>query len=199
MKTEITKEMSVEDIISLAPDSVVILQNAGLKCTGCDARTERKLSEFLTNMSTEEIDKLLSHLNKLKQVETGVDSPKESDFKVEIIESDHGKFYKIAAMAFSQSAFENLHALADAKGLRINLLTGGCSGFKYSFDYYDAPAKDERIFKLSDELELYIDDFTFTRSKGSIIDFTIGLHGSGLQIINPSQKRSCGCGSSFGL
>ena len=57
MKTEITKEMSVEDIISLAPDSVVILQNAGLKCTACDARTETKLSEYLTNKSTEEIDK----------------------------------------------------------------------------------------------------------------------------------------------
>jgi iron-sulfur cluster assembly accessory protein len=199
MKIEITSEMSVEDIISLAPDSVVLLQNAGLKCTGCDARTERKLSEFLTNMKQEEIEKLLNHLNKLKQVETGLESPAETDLSLEIIENDHGKFYKIAGMAFSQSAYENLHSLADAKGLRINLLTGGCSGFKYSFDYYDTPTENERTYKLSDELELYIDDFTFTRSKGAIIDFSIGLHGSGLQIINPNQKRSCGCGSSFGL
>jgi len=199
MKAEISPEMSVEDIISLAPDSVVILQNAGLKCTGCDARTERKLSEFLTNMEPEEIEKLLSHLNKLKQVESGVETPTDADFKLEIIENDHGKFHKIAGMAFSQSAYENLHALSDAKGLRINLLTGGCSGFKYSFDYYDSPQESERTYKFSDELELYIDDFTYTRSKGAIIDFSIGLHGSGLQIINPNQKRSCGCGSSFGL
>lgn len=108
-------------------------------------------------------------------------------------------YYQIAKILISESAYKNLHQLNDKKGLRINLKKGGCSGFKYLYDFANGPIEEDKTFHLSNELELYIDDFTLENSKGTVVDFTVGLHGAGLKIINPNQKGSCSCGVSFGL
>lgn len=198
MPVKISTNMSVDEILTLSPDSAVILQNAGLKCTGCDARTERKLKEFVKDLSPAEVDKILDHLNKLKQ-EDELEKPSAKDFELEEIKEGNKMYFKIAGLLFSENAYSNLHQLKTAKGLRIRLSTGGCSGFKYDYDFFDAPLEDEKIYKMSDELELYMSDFSFGHSKGSVVDFSVGLHASGLQIINPNKKRSCSCGTSFGF
>ncbi len=189
--------MSVASIIEIAPDSVVIMKNAGLACTGCNVDTQKPLKSFVRELKKDEINKLLDHLNKLKQNENAMKIPTTQDFELQEIQEGNKVYYKIAGLLFTQSAYKNLHQLGEKNGLRIKLITGGCSGFKYEYDYYDEPEVDEKVYKLSDKLAIYMDDFTFDRSYGSAIDFTIGLHASGLQIINPRKKRACSCGTSI--
>ena len=117
----------------------------------------------------------------------------------EKVQEGNKTYYKLAGMLFSEAAYKNLHQLNDKKGLRINLKKGGCSGFKYHYDFCDGPQGEDKTLNLSDDLEIYIDDFTIENSSGTVLDFSLGLHGSGLKIINPNQKGSCSCGVSFGL
>lgn len=198
---KIIPEMTVDKIFEIAPDAVIILKNAKLDCTGCNARTDRTLERVFEMNATakEQQEKILEHLNKLKQRDEKLAEPSPEDLKVQEIEEGNKKYYKLAGLLFTANAYRNLHQLAEKKGLRIRLATGGCSGFKYEFDFYDDAEKDQREYKLSDQLSIYLDDFSFDRSRGSIVDFTFGLHSSGLQIINPNSKRSCSCGVSIGF
>jgi iron-sulfur cluster assembly accessory protein len=197
MSTKITSEMTVAEIFELAPDSVVVMENAGLKCTGCDARTDRALSDLAKGLDSSKMEKLLIHLNKLKQIDISLELPEENDFELEEIQEGNKKYYRLAGMLFTENAYKNLHELANKKGLQIKLQTGGCSGFKYDFDYFDQAQNKEREYKLSDGLSVFMDDFTFSKSKGAVLDFTISLHSSGLNIQNPNRKRACSCGTSI--
>lgn len=197
MPQKITTDMSVATIIELTPDSVVIMNNAGLKCTGCNVDTTKPLKNFLKSFDEKAVDKLLDHLNKLKQTSSEPKTPEKKDFKLHEIIEGNKRYYKIAGLTFTESAYKNLHQLSEKRGLRIRLVTGGCSGFKYEYDFYDQPEANEKTYQLSDSMAIYMDDFTFDRSYGSVIDFTIGLHSSGLQIINPRKKRACSCGTSI--
>lgn len=228
MPKQITPEMQVADIFELAPDSVVVMTNSGLKCTGCDARTDVSLQKMMDQQDFPEEKqlKLLKHLNKLNQNDQEDREPEPKDFEVQEIQESNKKYYKLAGLMLTENAYKNLHQLADKRGLRIQLTTGGCSGFKYEFDYCDGPQHDgpsrpnvagtdsqdhgptkestnphgpTYTFKLSDQLAIYMDDFTFSRSYGAVVDFPISLHSSGLQIHNPNQKRSCSCGTSIGF
>lgn len=117
----------------------------------------------------------------------------------EKIKEGNKTYYKLAGLMFTESAYQNLHALANKPGLRIQLQKGGCSGFKYHYDFYDVPQEEEKAYKLSDTLSIYMDDFTKDKTAGSVIDYEVGLHGSGMKIVNPHVKNSCSCGTSYGF
>lgn len=198
---KITPELTIDELFELAPDSVIILKNAGLSATGCKADTDRTLAELF---KAEKLDqqaqtKILEHLNKQRQVDTSLKTPTEKDLHAQQIKEGNKTYYRLAGMLFSENAYKNLHQLADKKGLRLRLQTGGCSGFKYQFDFFDQPESDQKTYHLSDKLSVYLDDFTFTRSQGSVVDFKFGLHASGLEIHNPKSKRACSCGISIGF
>ena len=199
MAIEITANHTIEEVFKLAPDSVVILENCDLKVTGCNARTERTLQELFDHHSLDlaQSQKVLSHLNKLRQVEGELQTPKASDFQIQEIEVEGRKHYYIGGLTITEAAFNNLHQVKSARGLRINLQTGGCSGFKYHYDFYDQPQNGDKEYKLSDELSIFMDDNTFARSHGSVVEFKLGLHQSGLTISNPNRKRACSCGKSM--
>lgn len=117
----------------------------------------------------------------------------------EKVQEGNKTYYKVADLLFTESAYQNLHSLANKPGLRINLRRGGCSGFKYEYDFFDAPQDEEKTYELSDKLAIYMDDFTREKTAGSVVDYEVGLHGSGMKIINPHVKNSCSCGTSYGF
>ncbi len=197
----ITENIILAELFQLAPQSVVVLTNEKLDCTGCNAPTSLSLKEIFLAKAVSEKDRerIVRNLNKLPQVSQEDKKPEEKDFKLEIKEEKNKKTYHIAGLIFTANAYKNLHQLATNKGLSIKLEAGGCSGFKYQFDYKDLAEAYQKTYQLSDKLMVYLDDFTFAQSHGSIVDFPISLHSSGLQIHNPKQKRACSCGTSFGF
>jgi len=81
-------------------------------------------------------------------------------------------------------------------GLRVSVMPGGCSGFKYALNIEEA-ALDDDIIKESHGLRLFVDAFSAQYLSGTRIDYVSNLTGNGFTFDNPSASGGCGCGSSF--
>ncbi|MCX7877226.1 MAG: iron-sulfur cluster assembly accessory protein [Ignavibacteria bacterium] len=88
--------------------------------------------------------------------------------------------------------------ISDEFALRVGVKGGGCSGFTYTLGF-DSDIKDtDRKFEF-DGVLVVVDWKSILYLKGTTIDFSDGLMGKGFVFNNPMAKRTCGCGSSFGV
>ena len=85
---------------------------------------------------------------------------------------------------------------AETGGLRVGVLPGGCSGFKYSLNIEDAPMEDDIVLD-SGAVRVFIDGFSLQYLNGVRIDYVSAMQGSGFTFENPNATGGCGCGSSF--
>jgi len=84
----------------------------------------------------------------------------------------------------------------DTKGLRVAVLPGGCSGFKYSLSVEPEPAADDVVIS-SAGVRLFVDEFSAQYLNGVRIDYKSNFQESGFAFENPNASGGCGCGSSF--
>lgn len=85
---------------------------------------------------------------------------------------------------------------AEQGGLRVSVLPGGCSGFKYSLNIEDKPLDDDVVLDV-DRVRLFVDGFSLPYLHGVTIDYVSSMQGSGFTFDNPNASGGCGCGSSF--
>lgn len=101
----------------------------------------------------------------------------------------------------TQNAARQLRNLLDsqkpntAKGLRVQIMKGGCSGLHYEMSLDQKKVGDEVVER--DGVEFFIDSESAGYLRGATLDFRDGLTGTGFQIVNPNATRTCGCGTSF--
>ena len=112
---------------------------------------------------------------------------------------------------FTDSAARRVKSLIEEEGnpklnLRVSIMGGGCSGFKYSFTFDEEinPNDDYVIEKKlgtgdSDTVRLLIDAISYMYLQGAEIDHSQGVQGEQFIIRNPNAKTTCGCGSSFAM
>lgn len=81
-------------------------------------------------------------------------------------------------------------------GLRVAVMPGGCSGFKYSLVIEDKSADDDLIID-QDGFKVFVDPFSSQYLQGTVVDYVTSMQGSGFTFKNPSSTGGCGCGSSF--
>lgn len=81
-------------------------------------------------------------------------------------------------------------------GLRIGVMPGGCSGFRYSLNLEDAPAADDVVIE-SHGVRLFVDEFSGQYLNGVTVDYKSNFQESGFAFENPNATGGCGCGSSF--
>lgn len=81
-------------------------------------------------------------------------------------------------------------------GLRVSVLPGGCSGFKYSLNIEEQPAEDDMVMTVNG-VRLFVDGFSAQYLNGVNIDYVSSMQGSGFTFNNPNATGGCGCGSSF--
>jgi iron-sulfur cluster insertion protein len=79
-----------------------------------------------------------------------------------------------------------------AKYAYLNVKGGGCSGFKYEWNFTDATDKGT----LMDDI-LVLDAMAEMFVYGCTVDYVEELGGSYLKVSNPNATASCGCGESF--
>ena len=84
----------------------------------------------------------------------------------------------------------------DTAGLRVAVLPGGCSGFKYSLNIEDNSADDDLVAGISG-VRVFLDSFSMQYLNGITIDYVSSMQGSGFTFNNPNSTGGCGCGSSF--
>jgi iron-sulfur cluster assembly accessory protein len=83
-----------------------------------------------------------------------------------------------------------------AAGLRVAVLPGGCSGFRYSLNIEEHPASDDMVIE-SAGVRLFVDEFSAQYLNGTVIDYKSNFQESGFAFENPNASGGCGCGSSF--
>jgi iron-sulfur cluster assembly protein len=82
--------------------------------------------------------------------------------------------------------------------LRVSVAGGGCSGLSYKLDFAEGPAERDKVFEQGG-VKVAVDSKSFLYLNGLTLDFSSGLNGKGFEFQNPNAKKSCGCGSSFGV
>ncbi len=81
-------------------------------------------------------------------------------------------------------------------GLRVSVMPGGCSGFKYGLVIEDKSAEDDMVLE-HDGFRVFVDPFSAQYLNGTVIDYVTSMQGSGFTFKNPQSTGGCGCGSSF--
>jgi iron-sulfur cluster assembly accessory protein len=85
---------------------------------------------------------------------------------------------------------------SETAGLRVAVLPGGCSGFKYSLNIEESAQDDDIVLELN-SVRVFVDGFSLQYLNGVTIDYVTSMQGSGFTFHNPNAKGGCGCGSSF--
>jgi iron-sulfur cluster assembly accessory protein len=85
---------------------------------------------------------------------------------------------------------------AETAGLRVSVLPGGCSGFKYSLNIEERPLEDDMVADVTG-VRIFVDGFSAQYLTGVTIDYVTSMQGSGFTFSNPNATGGCGCGSSF--
>ena len=85
---------------------------------------------------------------------------------------------------------------AETAGLRVAVLPGGCSGFKYGLNVEERPLEDDIILETRG-LRVFVDAFSAQYLNGTTINYVSNMQGSGFTFENPNATGGCGCGSSF--
>ncbi len=81
------------------------------------------------------------------------------------------------------------------KHLRVYVESGGCSGMQYGM-VFDEPREGD-LRNAADGVCVLVDPFSAGYVRGSVLDYSEALTGSGFKITNPQARQSCGCGKSF--
>jgi iron-sulfur cluster assembly protein len=81
------------------------------------------------------------------------------------------------------------------QGLRVHVAKGGCSGMHYEMTLDERKEGDAVVER--DGMQFFIDGDSVPYLRGSTLDFSGGLTGTGFRVVNPNASRTCGCGSSF--
>ncbi len=84
----------------------------------------------------------------------------------------------------------------ESAGLRVAVLPGGCSGFKYGLNIEEKPFDDDIIIDAAG-VKVFVDAFSAQYLSGTTIDYVSSMQGAGFTFTNPNSTGGCGCGSSF--
>jgi iron-sulfur cluster assembly accessory protein len=82
-----------------------------------------------------------------------------------------------------------------AKGLRVQVVKGGCSGLQYEMLLDEKKVGDAIVEEGG--VAFFVDPESASYLRDATVDFHDGLTGAGFRILNPNVARTCGCGTSF--
>ncbi len=90
--------------------------------------------------------------------------------------------------------------------LRIAVDGGGCSGFKYSFEFENKAGEEASTDKTDDDIAIekdgaivLVDEVSAGFMKNAVVDYVETLGAAHFAIKNPNVSSSCGCGNSFAV
>ena len=111
-------------------------------------------------------------------------------------------------LTVTASAVRKVHELIIEEGnpelfLRVFIVGGGCSGFKYGFTF-DTEIQEDEDFVFdnvspidSSNIKVLVDHLSLQYLHGATVDYQEDINGAQFVITNPNAKTTCGCGSSF--
>jgi iron-sulfur cluster insertion protein len=134
--------------------------------------------------SKKELDALITQLNQALADNTPGPEP----------DGQFGLTLSTAAAAKVKDIMQQ-HGNPDAF-LRVEVLEGGCSGFKYELRVVDEAFGTDWSSQL-DGVHIAVDQAGLDKINGIEIDYVDTLNESGFIFNNPNASHGCGCGKSF--
>ena len=106
-------------------------------------------------------------------------------------------------LSISPEAAGRLRSLFEAEGdpdlmLRLSVHGGGCSGFRYAFDFETSTGEGDRTFE-RDGAKVVVDEMSLELVAGSQLHYRDELVGAFFEVRNPNAASACGCGASFAV
>lgn len=102
----------------------------------------------------------------------------------------------------TDEAFRRVSQISERAYLRIVVEGGGCSGFKYRYEF-DTKANDDDCLFFSEntsiESSVVVDQVSLGFLKDATLDYKEDLGSAGFEIRNPNATARCGCGNSFSV
>ena len=83
-------------------------------------------------------------------------------------------------------------------GVRVAVKGGGCSGLTYDLDITDQELESDKVVEQYG-VKVMVDKKSYIYLVGTELEFSDGLNGKGFIFSNPNAKKTCGCGTSFGV
>ncbi len=83
-------------------------------------------------------------------------------------------------------------------GVRVAVKGGGCSGLTYDLDITDQELESDKVVEQFG-VKVMVDKKSYIYLVGTELEFSDGLNGKGFIFSNPNAKKTCGCGTSFGV
>src|SRR2546430_5544779 len=77
----------------------------------------------------------------------------------------------------------------ETAGLRVGVLPGGCSGFRYSLSIEDKPAADDIVIE-SGGVRCFVDSFSAQYLNGVTLDYKSNFQESGFAFDNQDRKST---------
>mgnify|MGYP006268694875 CR=1 FL=1 len=104
-------------------------------------------------------------------------------------------------VTLTDTARDKVKGLLTAEGrddlrLRIEVKTGGCSGFIYQL-FFDETLAETDAIRDFDGVEVVVDYRSVPYLDGASIDFEDSIAKQGFTIDNPNAQSTCACGDSF--
>lgn len=102
--------------------------------------------------------------------------------------------------AAAEQIILQLHSRGTPNGyLRLGVKGSGCSGFSYVLRFEDnPPTEKDKVFQ-THNVNIVVDTKSFLYLKGCTLDWEKSLLKQGFKFLNPNEKSTCGCGSSFSV
>jgi iron-sulfur cluster assembly protein len=114
---------------------------------------------------------------------------------------------KRLAISITQGAVDAIKAQIAKRNvpgtaLRVGIRGGGCSGFSYVIEFHDGEPRGRDVvydLKATDgtDVRVVVDKKSLLYLNGATLDWEKTLMQQGFKFINPNEKSSCGCGTSF--
>ncbi|WWP01036.1 MAG: iron-sulfur cluster assembly protein IscA [Candidatus Dasytiphilus stammeri] len=106
------------------------------------------------------------------------------------------------SITLSDSAAAHLHKVLNKRnkcfGLRLRVITSGCSGMAYVLEFVDELQPGDTLIE-NKGIKIFIDKKSFLYINGTELDFVKEGLNEGFKFNNPNVKYQCGCGKSFNI
>lgn len=181
----VNKDMKIAEAVMRYPVCADIMMSYGLACVGCHVSAVESIEQGAMGhggMDEEDVELLIQEMNEAIAEREGATI------------SDSLIITKKAAEKIKE--FSEDEEKQEGIFLRVSVIPGGCSGFRYGLDF-DWTEKEDDLTMDAEGFPVRIGSESIDFLKGAILDFIDGLNGSGFKFENPNASAGCGCGKSF--
>ena len=106
-------------------------------------------------------------------------------------------------IGISDTAAQQIKHIVETKnlngyGLRLGVKGGGCSGLTYDLNFENETKQGDKIAEING-VKVFVDFTSYLYLRGTTLEFSTDPLNGGFSFMNPNDKKSCGCGTSFSV